>query len=120
MAGLIEFQLTRWFSDEFRAGHADVLRRVWDVFVANDLDCYAASCGLLGAVDMRPSLARFQMPVAVVVGEDDHATPVTMARHLHESIPQSTLTIVPHARHLTPIECPDRVALALRGLFPRM
>ena len=48
------------------------------------------------------------MPVAIVVGEEDYATPVAMAQQLHEAIPQSTLTILPRARHLTPIECPDR------------
>ena len=119
MKGLIDFQLTRWFSDEFRAGHPAVLAEITDIFVANDLDCYAASCGLLGAVDLRSHLGSFRMPVAVVVGEEDYATPVAMARQLHEAIPQSTLTILPRARHLTPIEHPDRIAAELRGLLSR-
>ncbi len=50
--------------------------------------------------------ANFRMPVAIVVGEEDYATPVDMARELHAAIPQSTLTILPKARHLTPIEHP--------------
>ncbi len=119
MGGLIDFQLTRWFSDEFRASHRDVLRRTTDIFVANDLDCYAASCGLLGDVDNRPHLGSFRMPVAIVVGEEDYATPVAMARQLHEAIPQSTLTILPRGRHLTPLEYPDRIASELRGLLSR-
>jgi 3-oxoadipate enol-lactonase len=116
MRGMIDFQLTRWFSDEFRANHPDVLKRTTDIFVANDLECYAASCELLGAADTRAALASFRMPVAIVVGEEDYATPVAMARRLHGAIPQSTLTILPRARHLTPIECPDRIAAELRGL----
>ena len=119
MRGMIDFQLTRWFSDDFRAAHPDVLKRTTDVFVANDLDCYAASCGLLGNVDSRASLASFRMPVAIVVGEEDYATPVAMAQQLHAAIRQSTLTILPRARHLTPIECPDRIASELRGLLAR-
>jgi 3-oxoadipate enol-lactonase len=119
LRGLIDFQLTRWFSDGFREGHADVLQRTSDVFVANDLECYAASCGLLGAVDTRAALGAFRMPVAVVVGEEDYATPVAMAQQLHDAIPQSTLTVIPRARHLTPIECPDRIASELRGLLAR-
>ena len=81
------------------------------VFRAGDIECYSASCALLAAADLRPHLASFRMPVTIVVGEEDHATPVAMARRLHEGIPQSTLTILPEARHLTPIECPqpDRV-----------
>jgi 3-oxoadipate enol-lactonase len=117
MRGMIDFQLTRWFSDEFRGRHPDVLKRTTDIFVANDLDCYAASCELLGAADTRAQLGAYTMPVAIVVGEEDYATPVAMARQLHEAIPQSTLSILPRARHLTPIECPDRIASELRELL---
>ncbi len=119
MNGLIDFQLTRWFSDAFRASHPEELTRTTEIFIANDLDCYAASCVLLGAVDSRPYLESFRMPVAIVVGEEDYATPVAMARQLHDAIPQSTLTILPHARHLTPIEYPDQIASELRGLLSR-
>jgi 3-oxoadipate enol-lactonase len=119
MRGMIDFQLTRWFSDAFRAAHPEVLKRTFDVFVATDLDCYAASCKMLGAADTRAALPDFQMPVAVVVGEEDYATPVAMARQLHQAIPGSTLTTIPGARHLTPIEFPDRIASELRGLLTR-
>src|SRR5581483_7917290 len=76
MRSLIDFQLTRWFSDDFRAAHPDVVKRTFDIFVANDIDCYAASCALLGAADSRAALPAFTMPVAIVVGEEDYATPV--------------------------------------------
>jgi 3-oxoadipate enol-lactonase len=59
------------------------------------------------------------MPVTIVVGEEDYATPVAMAKYLHEQIPQSTLTVLPQARHLTPIEHPDRIAAELRALLQR-
>jgi 3-oxoadipate enol-lactonase len=119
MAALFDFQSTRWFSDGFRAEHPEVLKRTLDVFVASDVECYAAACQLLGAVDTRAHLANFRMPVAVVVGEEDYATPVDMASELHAAIPQSTLTILPKARHLTPIEFPDAVASELRALIGR-
>ena len=59
------------------------------------------------------------MPSAVVGGEEDYATPVSMAPQLHEEIPQSTLTILPRARHLTPIECPEHIAAELLALLRR-
>jgi 3-oxoadipate enol-lactonase len=119
MAALFDFQSTRWFSDEFRARHPEVLERTLEVFVAANVDCYAASCQLLGEVDTRAHLPHFRMPVAIVVGEEDYATPVEMARDLRAAVPQSTLTIVPKARHLTPIEFPDTVASELRALMGR-
>lgn len=119
LQGLVDFQATRWFSDEFRASHPDVLQRTLAVFVATDVDCYAATCALLGDVDVRAHLPTFRMPVAIVVGEEDYATPIEMARQLHEGIPQSTLAVLPRARHLTPIEHPDAVASELRALLAR-
>ncbi len=119
MAALFDFQSTRWFSDEFRAKHPEVLKRTLEVFVASDVECYAATCQLLGTVDTRAHLAGFRMPVAIVVGEEDYATPVDMARELHAAIPESTLTVLPKARHLTPIEFPDQIASQLRALIDR-
>jgi|SRR5689334_15189224 len=120
LRSMIDFQLTRWFSDAFRANHPEVLERTTEVFVANDVECYAASCELLGAADTRSQLASFGMPTAIVVGEEDYATPVGMARQLHEAVRQSTLTIIAGARHLTPIEFPGRIAAELRGLLGRV
>ena len=117
MAGLIDFQVTRWFSDAFRAAHPDIVTRTSGIFVANDFDCYAASCALLGDADARAYLSALDMPVTIVVGEEDYATPVEMARHLHDGIHGSSLTVLPNARHLTPIERPDAIAEALRTLL---
>ncbi len=50
------------------------------------------------------------MPTAVVVGEEDYAAPVAMAQALHDGIAGSTFTVLPKARHLTPLEVPDHHA----------
>ena len=99
--------------------HPDVVTRTTRIFVANDFDCYAQSCALLGDADLRPYLPLFRMPVSIVVGEEDQATPPAMARALHDAIPQSTLVVIEGAKHLTPIECPDRISAALAGVLRR-
>ena len=45
--------------------------------------------------------------------------PVAMARALHEAIAGATLEVIAGARHLTPLEVPDRVARALVELLDR-
>ncbi len=119
MAGLIDFQIKRWFSEGFPASHPDAVKCATSVFLANDFDCYAASCALLGDADLRHYLPGFRMPVAVVVGEEDYAAPVAMAEALHNAIPQSTLKIIPGGRHLTPIQCPDEIAGEIAALLER-
>ena len=119
MTGLVDFQVARWFSAAFVRSHPDVVTRTMRIFLANDFDCYAESCALLGDADRRPYLPIFRMPVSIVVGEEDQATPPAMARELHNAIRQSTLVVVPGAKHLTPIECPDRISAALLGVLRR-
>jgi 3-oxoadipate enol-lactonase len=119
MSGLIDFQISRWFSEKFAASQPEQVNRVVKIFLANDFDCYAATCALLGDADLRKYLPSFHMPVAVVVGEEDYATPVAMAQALHSAIPQSTLKIIPGGRHLTPIQCPDEIAAEIAGLLER-
>lgn len=119
VAGLVDFQVTRWFSDGFRAAHPDLVDATVKVFLANDLQCYADSCVMLGDADLRHYLPSFRMPVVIVVGEEDYATPVAAAQQLHESIKHSTLTILPGGRHLTPIQCPDQIASHILSLWER-
>jgi 3-oxoadipate enol-lactonase len=119
MQGLIDFQVKRWFSDNFAPSHPERVKRAIEVFLANDFECYAATCALLGDADLRHYLPSLNMPVAVIVGEEDYAAPVAMAEALHQAIPQSTLKIISAARHLTPIECPGEIAGEIANLLER-
>jgi 3-oxoadipate enol-lactonase len=119
LASLTEFQLTRWLSDDFRATHPEKAEWARRVFLANSLDCYAATCLMLGPADLRPYLAKLHMPTAIIAGEEDYATPVSESRQLHEAIAGSTLTILPKARHVTPVECKADVAAILAELARR-
>jgi 3-oxoadipate enol-lactonase len=119
LESLIAFQQTRWFSDGFRIRHPEVCEHFAQVFVANDADAYAATCDMLGNFDLRSNLAAIRVPVEIAVGEADYATPPDMARALHAGIAGSHLTIVPSARHLTPIEIPELVAATIQTVFAR-
>jgi 3-oxoadipate enol-lactonase len=113
LSSLVGFQTTRWFGDKFRADHPDIVKQCVDVFLRNDVKAYAETCTMLGSCDVRSALVSFKMPTAVVVGEEDYATPVAMAQALHIGIAGSTLTVLKGGRHLTPIELPDAVAAEL-------
>jgi pimeloyl-ACP methyl ester carboxylesterase len=42
-----------------------------------------------------------------------------MSRSLQEAIPNSKLTVIPGARHLTPVQCPREIAGLLTDLIGR-
>ncbi len=117
LAAMIDFQVTRWFGDDFRAHHLDLVRQSVDIFLHNDVPAYAASCRMLGVCDMRAALPNISVPTAVLVGEEDYATPVAMAEALSRGVGGANLTILKGARHLTPLERPDEIAAALARLL---
>jgi len=113
---MVEFQLSRWFSDSFRDSHPEVAEQATQIFLANTPACYQAACEMLGNADLRMAVRAFRMPVSVIVGEEDYATPVAMSQQLYESIPNSTLSVIAGARHTTPVECPLEIAGFLSDL----
>jgi 3-oxoadipate enol-lactonase len=120
LGGMVKFQGTRWFSDGFRERHPEVIERLAGIFVANDLACYRATCEMLGDADLRNETAKLTLPAAIVVGEEDYATPVPMAQDLNQRIAGSTLTVIKGGRHITPAECPKEIAGLLRTLAGRV
>lgn len=119
MASLVEFQRTRWFGDAFRAQHSDVVERTIATFLKTDPRAYAETCRMMGAFDLRAKLGTLRMPTRVAVGEEDQATPIEMAKAIHDGIPGSTLSVIAGGRHLTPLEHPQRIAEEIQMLLEK-
>jgi 3-oxoadipate enol-lactonase len=117
LSSLVDFQTTRWFGEKFRAENPEAVTRCVEVFLRNDVKAYAETCRMLGSCDLRAALPLMKMPVAIIVGEEDYATPVAMAQALHQGIAHSTLTVLRGARHFTPIEQPNAIAAELNRLL---
>jgi pimeloyl-ACP methyl ester carboxylesterase len=70
--------------------------------------------------DYRPTLERIAAPTLIVVGEGDAITPPTFAEEMHKSIRGSTLTVVPGAGHMSPLERPQQVSHAMRQFLAKL
>ena len=70
---------------------------------------------ILGRVDSTPDLARIGCPAAVIVGEHDQLTPPAGAAEMAAAIRGATLTVIPDAGHLSPLENGAAVAAAMRA-----
>ena len=119
LASMVDFQKTRWFGDKFRAENPQVVKDSVDLFLRNDIAAYAQTCRMLGACDLRAGLSSITVPTAIVVGEEDYATPPAMAQAMHDAIAGSTLKVLPGVRHLTPLERPDEIAAMIEELRGR-
>jgi 3-oxoadipate enol-lactonase len=116
LASLTDFQVTRWFSDAYREREPEAVEHWVNVFLRNDMQGYVEACRMLGSFDARARLGTLRLPTLVQVGEEDYAAPVAMSRAMHEAIAGSTLDVIPGARHLTPLEVPQRVTDGLLQL----
>ncbi len=117
LSSLADFQLTRWFSDDFRTSGNPIVKRALDTFLGNDIPAYAETCRMLGAADMRDKLGTITAPTRIVVGEEDYATTVDMAKAMHAGIKGSSFLVLDKARHLTPLEVPEKIAAELERLL---
>ncbi|HXV34982.1 MAG TPA: alpha/beta fold hydrolase [Gaiellaceae bacterium] len=61
-------------------------------------------------VDSRPTLATIDVPVLVLVGEEDRLTPPADAEAMAAGLSAARLARIPGAGHLAPVERPDAVA----------
>jgi len=113
LGSLAGFQLDRWFTRSFRSEHPKVGEALLDVFRANDLDSYVASCRAMGAFDLRPGLKDISAPTVVAVGEQDMATPPDFARVIAAEVPGAELHVLAGCAHLSAVERPHDVATAL-------
>lgn len=116
MASFLDFQRSRWVSEAFCKRNPDVVEEAISVFLANDPEAYLETCRMLGAVDLR-KLPHFSFPTRIIVGAEDYATPISMAEAMRDAIPGAQLTVLDAVRHLTPLECPDRIAMELKVLL---
>ena len=68
---------------------------------------FAAACRCLVTHDLRDRLHEITTPCLVVVGENDHETPLAYAEALASGLADAQLRVVSGAGHLTPSEKPD-------------
>jgi len=120
LAALVAFQTSRWFSEAFTAANPEILHEAVRIFCANDVAAYGETCRMLGRANLLAQLPDIRVPAAILVGEEDYATPPAMAEQMHGLIAGATLEVIPAARHLTPLECPDLIAERLLQLAERV
>ncbi|NWB99624.1 alpha/beta fold hydrolase [Pseudomonas gingeri] len=63
--------------------------------------------------DYRPILRDIVVPTLIVVGDNDEITPPVESEMIHQSIPHSSLVVLPECGHLPPLEYPERITQLL-------
>jgi len=107
---------------EYERGTHSVERYVKPFASLDGRDAFMEHLLALDAADttaIAPRLKDVVAPTAVLAGAHDPFIPAAVARRLHEAIPGSTLELLPDARHFTPEEAPEQIAMVITALLRR-
>jgi 3-oxoadipate enol-lactonase len=116
LQAITDVAMRRLFAPEFQAQHPDLMANRREAFLRTDPDVFQDACVALAELDLRPQLPQVKVPVLVLVGEHDEATPPPMSHELAALLPNARLKVIPGCAHVPQLQSP-RVFLDAIGDF---
>jgi 3-oxoadipate enol-lactonase len=108
---IVDLVVPRMFSPAFRAAHPAQAREV--VVEMLGAGTPAQTTSELRAVaalpDLLPRIRHFRVPIQIITGELDEATPIAYSRELAAALPHARLDILPGVGHSVHVEVPKTV-----------
>lgn len=117
LAGIADVAMRRLFAPEFQAANPDLIEERRQRFVAVDPQTFHNACAALAALDLRPELSKVTVPVLVLVGEHDEATPPPMSQELAAALPDARLEILTGCAHVPQLQAPEQFMKAISGFI---
>ena len=118
LSAITEVAMRRLFAPEFQAGHPELMDDRRAAFLRTDPEVFRAACEALATLDLRPELGGVKVPVLVLVGEHDEATPPPMSHELAAGLPQAHLEIIPGCAHVPQLQSPEIFLDAIGDFLP--
>jgi len=107
MGAVAPVALRRIFTEQYLDDHPEATAQRTEVLMRTDPGAFISACRALQDVDFTGQAGSVDCPVLIVVGEEDAATPLPMARELDELLPNSTLVTMPGVAHAPQLQDPD-------------
>lgn len=100
---------------------ADLAAKVRHIISGNDIcGMIVDSMAMADRPDSRSLLPTITVPTMVLVGEEDHTTPLTEAQAMAAGIPGTKLVVIPGAGHLSNLEQPEAFNEALHRFLEEL
>jgi 3-oxoadipate enol-lactonase len=106
LAAITDVAMRRLFAPEFQAAHPELMGDRREAFLRTDSGVLQAACAQLAELDLRPELPKVKMPVLVLVGEHDEATPPPMSHELAALLPNARLKVLAGCAHVPQLQAP--------------
>jgi 3-oxoadipate enol-lactonase len=118
LQAITDVAMRRLFAPEFQESHPDLMRDRREAFLRTDVDVFQAACAALAELDLRPDLGQVKVPVLVLVGEHDEATPPPMSHELAALLPNARLTTLADCAHVPQLQSPELFLEAIGDFLP--
>lgn len=114
LAAIADVAMRRLFAPDFQQRNPALVEERKKRFLAVDVQTFHAACLALASLDLRAQLASVKMPVLVLVGEQDEATPPAMSRELAAGLADARLIELPGLAHVPQLQAPEVFMAAIR------
>jgi 3-oxoadipate enol-lactonase len=114
LGAIADVAMRRLFAPDFQQQNPALVEARKKLFLAVDLETFHGACAALAALDLRDQLASVAVPVLVLVGEQDEATPPAMSRELAAGLPHAQLVELPGCAHVPQLQAPEQFMAAMR------
>jgi 3-oxoadipate enol-lactonase len=118
LAAITDVAMRRLFAPTFQAENPVLMRERRAAFLKTDPQIFRAACAQLAELDLRGELAKVKMPVLVVVGEHDEATPPPMSHELAALLPDARLKIIAGCAHVPQLQSPTLFLETIADFLP--
>ena len=108
LAAVADTAMRRLFAPQYQAEHPQLVAQRKQRFLAMNPRTFHAACAALAAFDLRAQLAAVRVPVLVLVGEMDEATPPAMSHELAAGLPEAKLVVLPGLAHVPQLQAPEQ------------
>jgi 3-oxoadipate enol-lactonase len=107
LPAVTDVAMRRLFAAEFQEQNPELMRDRREAFLRTDPGVFQSACESLATLDLRPEIGTVKVPVLVLVGEHDEATPPPMSRELAAGLPDARLILLPGCAHVPQLQKPD-------------
>lgn len=98
--------LRRIFTEEYLESHPEAAQERAEVLENADPEVFVAACRALQSVDFTEGARGLTVPTLIVVGDQDQATPPSMASALDHLLADSQLVVLPGIAHAPQLQDP--------------
>ena len=119
MEPMVEATVARFLTADTIKSKPTVADAVRQMVRATNIVGYIGCCQALSKLALTDRISAITLPTMVVVGAEDPATNVGMAKGIHERIAGSELVILDRAAHLSNMDQPAAFSAAVLGFLAR-